>query len=125
MAERILLIDDNERLCAILQEELQEEGYEVHVAHNGRLGVEAARDASFDLIILDIRMPVMDGLDALGKLLARDRETPIVIHSAYGSYKDDFRAWSADAYVTKSSDSKTLLETIRRLLDARANGDDS
>ena len=117
MAERILLIDDNERLCAILAEELREEGYDVETAHNGRLGVQALRDGDFDLVVLDIRMPVMDGLDALGRILARDRGTPIVIHSAYGSYKEDFRAWSADAYVTKSSDSTTLLETIRGLLD--------
>jgi DNA-binding NtrC family response regulator len=113
----ILIVDDSERLREILREELQEDGYEVEVAANGRLGVEALKLRSFDLVVLDIRMPVMDGLDALGKMLARDRRVAIVLHTAYGDYKEDFRAWSADAYVTKSPDSTLLKETIRRLLD--------
>jgi DNA-binding response OmpR family regulator len=119
VADRILIIDDNERLSAILAEELREDGYEVAIAGNGRAGVDALRDGGFDLVVLDIRMPVMDGLDALGKILARDRRIPVVIHTAYGTYKEDFRAWSADAYVTKSSDSGPLMETIRRLLTTR------
>lgn len=119
MNERILIVDDNERLCDILREELVEEGYSVDLAHDGRAGIAAIDRSSYDLVVLDIRMPVMDGLDALGRMLARDRLTPVVIHSAYGSYKEDFRAWSADAYVTKSSDTAALKTKIRELLDAR------
>ncbi len=117
MTERILLVDDNERLCEILSEELQEDGYDVETAFDGRAGVEAVSRGDFDLIVLDIRMPAMDGLSALGKMLARNRLTPVILHTAYGTYKDDFRAWSADAYVTKSSDTSLLKATIRRLLD--------
>ncbi len=117
MTERILIVDDNERLCDILREELREDGYQVDVAHTGREGLSALSQISYDLVVLDLRMPVMDGLDALGKMLARDRLLPVVIHSAYSSYQDDFRAWSADAYVIKSSDSGPLKTTIRELLD--------
>ena len=117
MNERILIVDDNERLCEILSEDLREDGYEVETAFDGRAGVEAVSRSDFDLIVLDIRMPNMDGLSALGRMLARNRLTPIVLHTAYGTYKDDFRAWSADAYVTKSSDPTLLKETIRGLLD--------
>jgi two-component system response regulator (stage 0 sporulation protein F) len=120
VGERILIVDDNERLCAILREELLEDGYEVSLAHDGRAGIQALKEDAYDLVVLDIRMPVMDGLDALGRILARDRHTPVVLHTAYGSYKDDFRAWSADAYVTKSTDTGLLKTTIRRLLDERA-----
>jgi two-component system, response regulator, stage 0 sporulation protein F len=124
VTERILIVDDNERLCAILCENLQEDGYEVETAFDGRAGVAAISGGAFDLIVLDIRMPNMDGLNALGKMLARNRRTPIVLHTAYGTYKDDFRTWSADAYVKKSSDTTLLKETIRRLLDkAAADGE--
>jgi DNA-binding NarL/FixJ family response regulator len=61
-------------------------------------------------------MPGMDGLEALGKLLAEDPKVPVVLNSAYSSYKDNFLSWSADAYVVKSSDLTELKETIRRLL---------
>ncbi len=122
MTDRILIVDDNERLCDILRAELRDAGYDVDVAHTGREGLAALSDSSYDLVVLDIRMPVMDGLDALGKMLARDRLMPVVIHSAYSSYQDDFRAWSADAYVTKSSDSGPLKKTIRDLLDTKRPG---
>jgi len=119
VSERILIVDDNEPLCAILREELEDAGYSVDTALDGRKGLAALRESRYDLVILDLRMPVMDGLEALGKMLARDRRTPIVIHSAYSSYQDDFRTWSADAYVIKSGDSSRLKATIREILDAR------
>ena len=120
MTDRILIVDDNVRLCEILSEDLREEGYEVETACDGRAGVQAVARGGFDLIVLDIRMPTMDGLDALGKMLVRNRRTPIVLHTAYGTYRNDFRTWSADAYVTKSSDTTLLKETIRRLIDEAA-----
>ena len=80
MTARILIVDDNERLCEILREEFVEEGYEVDMAHDGQAGIAALGAASYDLVVLDLRMPVMDGLDALGKMLARNRLTPVVIH---------------------------------------------
>ena len=122
MTDRILIVDDNERLCSILREELQEAGYEVDMVHDGRAGISRLQEASYDLVVLDIRMPVMDGLEALGKMLARDRLMPVVIHSAYSSFEGDFRAWSADAYVIKSVDSRKLKTTIAELLAARRPG---
>jgi len=119
VSERILIVDDNEPLCAILAEELEEAGYAVDTASDGRAGVTALREIRYDLVILDLRMPVMDGLEALGKMLAQNRHTPIVIHSAYSSYQEDFRTWSADAYVIKSGDSSRLKATIREVLDER------
>jgi DNA-binding response OmpR family regulator len=72
-----------------------------------------------DLVVLDIRMPGVDGLDALGRILARNPRTPVVLNSGYSSYKDSFLSWSADAYVIKSSDTYELRTKIRELLDRR------
>jgi DNA-binding response OmpR family regulator len=69
-----------------------------------------------DLLILDIRMPGMDGLEVLTKVLAEDRRIPVILSSAYSTYKDSFLSWSADAYVLKSSDLTELLETVSGLL---------
>jgi DNA-binding LytR/AlgR family response regulator len=62
----------------------------------------------------------MDGIELLGKLLGRDRMLPVVLHSAYASYRDNYLAWAADAYVVKQSDLAPLKATVRRLLATRA-----
>ena len=64
-------------------------------------------------------MPGMDGLDLLGRLLDIDNALPVVIHTAYGSYRDNFMSWAADAYVIKQSDAAPLKRTIRRVLASR------
>ena len=75
-----------------------------------------AREASPDLVIMDIRMPGMDGIEAMGRILEEKNEIPVVINTAYSSYKNSFMSWCADAYVTKSSDLTELKDTIRNIL---------
>jgi two-component SAPR family response regulator len=72
-----------------------------------------------DLIILDIRMPRMDGLEAIGKIIEINKDIPIIINSAYPTYKDDFMSWAADAYVVKSYDLDSLKITIRDVLEKK------
>ena len=85
-------------------------------------GVEAmsllqAEDArNPDLIILDIRMPRMDGFETMGHILKLKEATPVVIHTAYPSYKNDALAQAADAFVVKSHDLTALKEAIRSLI---------
>ncbi|MBM3298614.1 MAG: response regulator, partial [Deltaproteobacteria bacterium] len=69
-----------------------------------------------DLIVLDIQMPGMDGIELLERLLGRDKGIPIILNTAYSHYKDDFSTWGADAYVVKSSDTSKLKAEIKRLL---------
>jgi len=76
--------------------------------------------------VMDIAMPNMDGLEALGKVLASERAVPVILNTAYASYRDSFMSWSADAYVLKSSDLGQLKAKIAELLALRehaANGD--
>ena len=69
-----------------------------------------------DLIILDVVMPVMDGMETLGQIMGKKRNIPIIIHTSYPGYREDFMSWAADAYVSKSSDLRELKQTIRDLL---------
>jgi DNA-binding NarL/FixJ family response regulator len=69
-----------------------------------------------DIIVVDIRMPGMDGLETISQLLNQNRERPIIIHSAYPHYKDNFMSWNADAFIVKSSDLSQLKETMQSLL---------
>ena len=116
MKKKILLVEDEESLRLLYEEELMAEGYEVLIARNGREALRQLEETTPDLIILDIVMPVMDGMETLGQIMGRERNVPIIIHTSYPGYREDFMSWAADAYVAKSSDLQELKDTVRRLL---------
>lgn len=116
----LLVVEDDIHQRLLYEEELRDEGYRVLTAGDGREALEVAQRVRPDLVLLDINMPVMDGLDTLGKLLEVDHHIPVIIHTAYPGYQDSFTSWSADAYVLKSSDLTELKQTVLRLL-ARGN----
>lgn len=112
----LLVVEDNLHQRLLYEEELREEGYLVRTASDGREALEMAKQAPPDLVLLDINMPVMDGLDTLGKLLEINHRIPVIIHTAYPGYQDSFTSWSADAYVVKSSDLTELKQKVHQLL---------
>jgi DNA-binding response OmpR family regulator len=122
MKKKILLVEDEESLRLLYEEELKAEGYEVIIAKNGKEALRQLEVDKADLIILDIVMPVMDGMETLGQIMGRERKIPIVIHTSYPGYREDFMSWAADAYVAKSSDLRELKETIRELLKKGRKG---
>ena len=122
MKKRILLVEDEEGLRILYEEELKAEGYEVILAQNGKEALRQLEEIRPDLIILDIVMPVMDGMEALGQIMGRERKIPIVLHTSYPGYREDFMSWAADAYVAKSSDLRELKETVRELLKKGRKG---
>ncbi|MCX8117120.1 MAG: response regulator [Desulfobacterota bacterium] len=115
--KRILVVEDEEGLRLLYKEELEAEGYEVITARNGKEALQELEKGRPDLIILDIVMPVMDGMEALGKIVLKDRKIPIILNTSYSGYRDDFMSWVADAYVTKSSDLEELKATVKKLLE--------
>ena len=117
MAKKILVVDDEEDIRLLYREELSEEGYEVILASNGKEALEAFRNETPDLIVLDIKMPIMDGLEALGKIIRMERQVPVILNTAFHGYKDDFMSWAADAYIVKSADLSQLKGKISELLD--------
>jgi two-component system response regulator (stage 0 sporulation protein F) len=121
MSKKILLVEDDEGIRLLYQQELEEEGYEVLLAKNGKEAIECLQQERPDLIILDIVMPVMDGIEALGRIVGRERRVPIILNTSYPHYRQDFLSWAADAYVTKSDDLTELKAKIRELLGRGAN----
>jgi DNA-binding response OmpR family regulator len=112
----ILVVEDDKNQRLLLEEELSEEGYTVLIATNGSDAVATITRAMPDLVVLDLAMPGMDGLELLGRLLGLNNQLPIIIHTAYSSYQDNFMSWAADAYVIKHGDLTELKDTIRCVL---------
>ncbi len=116
MKKKILVVEDEESLRLLYEEELKAEGYEVLTAANGREAIQQLETRKPDLILLDIVMPVMDGMEALGRIVSKERKIPIILNTSYSGYRQDFMSWAADAYVTKSDDLTELKKKIRELL---------
>jgi len=100
--------------------ELIDEGYEVLLASNGKEAIQRIKKDIPDIVVMDIRMPEMDGIEALGRLVARYKDLPIILNTAYSSYRKDFRTWAAEAYLVKSSDLSELKAKIRDILKRKA-----
>jgi two-component system response regulator (stage 0 sporulation protein F) len=114
--KRILVVDDEESIRFLYKEELEEEGFVVECAKNGEEALEMLSVFKPDLVSLDIKMPVMDGIEALKRIREKERQLPIILCSAYGEYKQDLTTWASDAYVVKCADLTNLKSTIRKLL---------
>ena len=102
----ILVVEDDKNQLLLYEQELSYEGYNIITAKDGLEAIKKVKEQLPDLIVLDINMPKMDGIEAMGKILSEHKKIPIIINTAYSSYKDDFMSWSANAYVIKSSDLK-------------------
>jgi YesN/AraC family two-component response regulator len=70
----------------------------------------------FDLVVLDIKMPGMDGIQTLNEIKKLNKEQRVILCSAYGEFKQDFSSWVSDAYVVKSADMRELKDTIKNIL---------
>jgi CheY-like chemotaxis protein len=114
--KKILLVDDDESIQLLYQEELQEEGYQVVSALNGEEALELFTKDKPDLVVLDIQMPGMNGIEVLRQMKMLDETIPVVLSSAYHEYKQDLGAWASDEYVVKSADSADLKKAISKLI---------
>ena len=115
-AINILLVDDEEHIRLLFKEELEEEGYTIELASNGFDALEKMKNRRFDLVVLDIKMPGMDGIQTLNEIKKIDKDQHVILCSAYGEFKQDFSSWVSDAYVVKSADMRELKETIKNIL---------
>ena len=120
MAETILLVEDEEKLARMVELELRYEGYEVEKAFDGRTGLERALSGGFDLVLLDIMLPQLSGMEVLRRL-RRERSTPVIMLTARDSVIDKVSGLDsgADDYITKPFAIEELLARIRAALRKR------
>lgn len=114
--KKILLVDDDESIQLLYQEEFQEEGYEVIAALDGDTALRLFNESPPDLVVLDIQMPGLNGIEVLRQMKMLNAAIPVVISSAFQEYKQDLGAWACDEYVVKSSDMSDLKAAVRRLV---------
>ena len=118
MMKTILLVEDDTNQLLLYKQELSLEGYSIITAQDGQEAIKKVKEHTPDLIVMDINMPKINGIEAIGKILSEHKKVPIIINTAYSSYKDNFMSWSADAYIIKSSDITELKDKIKELLGA-------
>ena len=122
MAERILLVEDEEKLARMVEMELRYEGYEVTKAFDGRSGLEQALSGSYDLVLLDIMLPQLSGMEVLRRL-RRESDLPVIMLTARDSVIDKVSGLDsgADDYITKPFAIEELLARIRAALRKRVS----
>ena len=114
--KKILLVDDEDSIHLLYREELEEEGYEVHSALSGEEALDQLKIISPDLIILDINMPGMNGIDVLRQIKETNPDLPVILSSAYQEFKQDLATWASDDYIVKSSNLDELKAAVKKHL---------
>jgi heavy metal response regulator len=118
---RILVVEDEKKVAGFIKQGLEEEGYAIDVAFDGREGLLMARDGVHDLIILDINLPKLDGLGVLREFRHQQGKTPVLLLTVRAAIEDKVLGLDtgADDYLTKPFSFQELLARIRALLRRR------
>ncbi|ADM37407.1 two-component system response regulator YkoG [Bacillus spizizenii] len=118
----ILIVEDEEKIARVLQLELEYEGYNVTIKYNGTEGLNAAAEGRYSLVLLDVMLPGLSGLEVLRRLRKTDQQTPVILLTARDSIPDKVTGLDigANDYVTKPFEIEELLARIRVAL--RQNG---
>lgn len=115
---RILIVDDEEHIRTLYTLELEDEGHEVLALETGRGLAEHVERFEPDVVVLDIKMVDVSGLDVLQDVRNRFYDLPVILCSAYGMYKGDIKSIAADYYVVKSSDLSELKQKIQLAVES-------
>ncbi len=115
---KLLVVDDEEHIRMLYSEELSEAGYEVITAADGYKLMERIDEERPDLVILDVKMADYNGLDLLQEIRSKFYNLPVILCTAYDTFKEDIKSLAADFYVIKSFDLTELKKKIAMALEA-------
>lgn len=115
MKEQVLIIEDEENIARVLQLELEFEGYSVDIANTGTDGLIKYREKAWDLVLLDLMLPGLNGLDVLRRIRATESDTPVILLTAKSDLEDKVTGLDlgANDYVTKPFEIEELLARVR------------
>jgi len=119
MSQRILIIDDEEHMRRILCKALEQEGYEADMVGDGPDGLDLLNKREMDLVLLDMKLPTMDGMEVLKNIKELYPALPVIVITAYGSIEMAVAAIKAGAadYITKPFDIDELILQVRKALE--------
>ena len=119
MGYRVLVVDDQKGVRHLLEELFKKEGYEVNVAVDGRDSIEKVKANTPDIVLMDMKMPNMNGLEASEEIIKYDRNIPIIMMTAYGEMEIVQKALEVGVkkYITKPFDIIDLRNLVREVLE--------
>ena len=120
---RILLVEDEQKIADTLKQGLSENGYQVEVAYDGRLGLRLFEAMPFQMIVLDINLPGINGYELCRRIREKDTQVPIIMLTALNTLNDKIEGYDAgaDDYIIKPFEFRELLMKIRVLLKRTVN----
>jgi len=113
---RIMIVEDEKNLLELYKHELEDEGYKVISCNSGESVMDSIKSCKPEVVVLDIRLGAMEGLEVLEQIKSYDLNLPVILNSAYSTYKANFSSWIADDYVIKSPDLSELKSTIKKYI---------
>ncbi len=118
---RILIIDDDKQICAILSDLVKGEGFEATVAYEGEKALKIVRSAAPDLLLVDMMLPGMDGMEVLRQVKDLDPELPVVFITGHADARGAVKAIKAGAhdYLSKPFDNQDVIRVVHRALAER------
>jgi two-component system alkaline phosphatase synthesis response regulator PhoP len=124
--KRILVVEDELAIVKLLEYDLEQNGFEVEIVMDGNAGYELAMIGNYDLILLDLMLPKMNGLEVCNKLRENDNETYIIMLTAMSEIDDKLKGfeYGADDYVTKPFSSRELISRIKAVLRRQEKKDE-
>lgn len=114
--KKILVVDDEDNIRILYRDEFTEMGYKVLLAAGGEDALKIIKREKPDLVTLDIKMDGLDGIETLRRIKEVDKKIPVILCTAYNTYKSDFGTWASDAYIVKSSNMDELKNKVKELL---------
>ena len=116
----ILCVGESKNKCVLHEQDLSLEGHETIIAADGNDAFETVETRQPDIIVMDVCTLSMRGIKIMCSIVSKHRDIPLIIYTAYSSYKDVFMSWYPDAYIVKSSDLTELKNKIKELLKKEA-----